>query len=151
MFHSKERMFSKKPEQTMRCIVLLLLATSFCSLAEAGSGGNCENLCKNARKPVYYADCITSHCTPGCADFTNITACKCSVECQGCFADVYNACGGCTNKYGYDFDVQDAPEIKKTAEEYDCNSASVVEPAVRAFALGALALAGVLALCPNEE
>ena len=126
----------------MKHIVFLLIA-ALCTLpaALAGSGGNCKNLCMNARKDIYYADCITEHCNAAC----NAT-CACSADCQECFADVYNACGGCTNKNGFDFDKQDGPGIKKTAEEYGCNSASGVEPAMGALALGALALAGVLAL-----
>lgn len=60
----------------MRLVVAALALST-----AAAVGGNCKNVCLNARKPEYYADCQTEHCTAGGT---------CSEDCQDCFGDVYN-------------------------------------------------------------
>ena len=47
--------------------------------------------------------------------------------------DIYKACGGCTNKYGYKFDKNVAPSIKALAESYGCSAASTNAVAVSAL------------------
>lgn len=51
----------------------------------------------------------------------------CSADCQECFADVYNACGGCKQSGRGDFGAFDAkigPAVKRTAETMGCNNAA---------------------------
>ena len=56
-------------------------------------------------------------------------ACTCSEDCQQCFDDVYNQCGGCSQSY--DWDTDRAPAIKAQAESMGCGSA--VQPGVPAL------------------
>ena len=123
---------------------LVLIALLALPAAFAGGGGNCKNLCSNARKPKYYATCQSEHCNKTGACVSNAaTACTCSEDCQECFADVYDQCGGCTDKNGYDFDKNDAPEIKKEAEAMGCNTCMGITTSALAI-ISCLAAAAML-------
>ena len=47
---------------------------------------------------------------------------------------MYDECGGCSDKNGYDFDVQEAPDIKAMAESMGCGSAAQAAPVVTMLA-----------------
>ena len=92
-------------------------------------------------KDQYFAKCITDHSCAVCGNATD--SCKCAQGCQDCFNDVYNACGGCSNKDGYDFDKTVAPVVKKQAESMGCSGAGANTVAASAF-LAVVAMTALL-------
>jgi hypothetical protein len=47
-----------------------------------------------------------------------------------CVDDLYNECGDCTDKYGYDFNKDYAPTYKKLAENMGCSSGTIIQPTI---------------------
>lgn len=102
-------------------LVIYIFLIALADIVNAASGGNCENICKATLiEPPLYENCLAEH---KCAESDD-----CNEECQECFVDVYSACGGCTNKYGFDFDQNLAPAVRERAESMGCSSAELVEP-----------------------
>ena len=64
--------------------------------------------------------------------YPSTAACTCSEDCQQCFDDVYNQCGGCSQSY--DWDTDRAPAIKTQAESMGCGGAAQVTPLFAALA-----------------
>ena len=101
----------------------------FCLVAPnmilSSTGGNCENVC-NYQIDNYWTPCLDDNCPQinGLCPTRNATTCVCSADCQMCVDDLYNECGGCTNKYGYDFNKDSGPKYKKLAEDMGCNNAT---------------------------
>ena len=125
------------------------LFASTLSSATAAGGGNCKNVCNAAITP-HWGNCLIDECTQmGTAPcLTSDTesaqvACVCPSECQGCVDDVYSACGGCTDKTGYDWDRDFQETYKLAAEAMGCSGAArygvlastVLLSAVAAFTL----------------
>ena len=96
----------------------------------SSTGGNCQNVCQYQINN-YWTPCLENNC-PQIGQLLcptgNATSCSCSSNCQRCVDDLYNECGGCTNKYGYDFDIDVAPKYKKLAEDMGCSSADIILP-----------------------
>jgi len=109
--------------------LFFLLWSISTSIVIASTGGNCENVCKY-QIDNYWTPCLENNCPQigALCPTGNATTCVCSSGCQSCVDDLYNECGGCTNKYGYDFDKEYGPEYKKLAEDMGCNSATANLP-----------------------
>lgn len=111
--------------------LLLLLCLVIPNMILSSTGGNCENVC-NYQIDNYWTSCLDNNC-PQIGELctpVNATTCICSKNCQTCVDDLYNECGGCSNKYGYDFDKDVAPKYKKLAEDMGCNKADNVKPLI---------------------
>lgn len=130
-------MMGRKPSTRLvplvnRLVIFVLIAV-LPSPSSAG-GGNCENVCLAAMDPHYITCVNVPACTKAkvqCADEGN--ACTCGAGCQECFEDIYGACGGCTNNFGFDFDKTIAPNIKSTAEMMGCSAAAINSSGVGVF------------------
>lgn len=108
---------------------LLLLSSILPTIIMASTGGNCENVCKY-QIDNYWTPCLEDNC-PQIGEMcnpVNATTCVCSNDCQMCVDDLYNECGGCTNKYGFDFNKELGAKYKKQAEEMGCSSGVVNKP-----------------------
>lgn len=124
----------------LRFFLFLVLATIECS--SAASGGNCKNLCENAMKDMYFQNCLNGYSCFECA-CVNCGNCTCSEECQECYDNVYDECGGCTefanyriingNEYKFDFDKDVAPKIKERAERMNCSDATTLTTTILSF------------------
>ena len=105
----------------------------FCLVAPnmilSSTGGNCENVC-NYQIDNYWDSCLADNC-PQIGELctpVNATTCICSKNCQICVDDLYNQCGGCSNKNGYNFDKDYAEKYKKIAQDMGCNKGHTVKP-----------------------
>lgn len=108
---------------------LLLLSSIVPTIIMASTGGNCENVC-NYQIDNYWTPCIEDNCPQinNMCPTRNATTRICSNDCQMCIDDLYNECGGCTNKYGFDFDKELGPKYKSIAEDMGCNSGVIINP-----------------------
>tara|TARA_Y100000361_G_C11141158_1_gene335163 strand:- start:1031 stop:1420 length:390 start_codon:yes stop_codon:yes gene_type:complete len=112
--------------------LLFLLCSIIPTIINGSTGGNCENVC-NYQIDNYWTPCIEANCPQmghTLCPTKNATTCVCSKNCQMCVDDLFNECGGCTNKKGYDFDKDVEPEYKKIAENMGCNRGSVTLPMI---------------------
>jgi hypothetical protein len=106
--------------------LLFLLSIIAPGFVISSTGGNCQNVCQY-QIDNYWTPCIDDNC-PQIGELLcptrNATTCTCSQNCQMCVDDLYNECGGCSNKYGYDFDKEYSSKYKKLAEDMGCNKAN---------------------------
>tara|TARA_B100000902_G_scaffold220914_1_gene209788 strand:- start:805 stop:1191 length:387 start_codon:yes stop_codon:yes gene_type:complete len=111
----------------MKLLLLFCLVTP--NVILSSTGGNCENVC-NYQIDNYWESCLSDNC-PQIGELctpVNATTCVCGKNCQMCVDDLYNECGGCSNKYGYNFDKNVADKYKELAEDMGCNSAGIDSP-----------------------
>ena len=113
----------------MKLFVFIL--TMFPNTIIASTGGNCENVC-NYQIDNYWTPCVEENCPQihGLCPTRNATTCVCSKNCQMCVDDLYNECGGCSNKYGYNFDKNVGPKYKNISENMGCNSGNIIKPMI---------------------
>ena len=111
----------------MKLFLLFCVITP--NLILSSTGGNCENVC-NYQIDNYWTPCIESNCPQNgdLCNHVNASTCICSKDCQMCVDDLYNQCGGCSNKNGYNFDKNYADKYKKLAEDMGCNKGNTVKP-----------------------
>mmetsp|Transcript_11079 Transcript_11079/g.20043 ORF Transcript_11079/g.20043 Transcript_11079/m.20043 type:complete len:132 (+) Transcript_11079:1313-1708(+) len=106
----------------MKYIVFFLLSVP----GTLAGGGNCKNVC-NFQIDNHWDNCLSENCPQnGDIDLCprgNATTCVCSEDCQQCVADLYNECGGCTDKSGYNFDVDVLPGYKSVVDAMGCSGA----------------------------
>ena len=80
--------------------LLFLLCSIIPTIINGSTGGNCENVC-NYQIDNYWTPCIEANCPQmghSLCPTKNATTCVCSKNCQMCVDDLFNECGGCTNK-----------------------------------------------------
>lgn len=112
--------------------LLFLLCCAIPTIITASTGGNCENVC-NYQIDNYWSSCLEDNCPQignSLCPTGNATTCTCNKNCQMCVDDLYNECGGCTNKYGYNFDKDVGPKYKKLAEDMGCNNGMIIRPTI---------------------